>query len=203
MDTTVIHFAKFLGRKILHENREYILQSVSLDHLTVLNGSEQPMPKAIEECRAICNSENDVFVYDIPCSIAVLRTAEGFVSFEKNKPKSDDDKEIEIINAICNCAGITIEELHDNYKCQKRNLVQARQIHMTLRSLVLNSNETNARTAAIYHKDHATYLNAKRRVFNALDGYDIAFRERFRDVFLLIRSLYPVKAPKKLNLDWL
>ncbi len=70
MDTTVIHFSKFLGKKILHENKEYILHSISLGHLLVLNGSMNPIPKAIEECKVIINSENDIFIHDIPLKLA-------------------------------------------------------------------------------------------------------------------------------------
>ncbi len=89
------------------------------------------------------------------------------------------------------------------HKYRKREYVQARQVHMVIRNLVIRRNESTADTGAVYGKDHATFLNAKKRVKNALDGYDTEFRERFRDAFLLTRSYYREKATKKLNLDWL
>lgn len=203
MDTNIKHYAKFMGKKVLHEGRELILHAIYQSHLLCLNGTPDPFPVSYEECKVICNDEADFFRHDIPCDIAVIREAGGkYKSAHTTDLMSDEEKEQEIIEVICKCAKVKPIDLYNNHKCRKKELVQARQVHMVIRNLVIKPKEPVANTAKIYGKDHTTFIHAKNKVLNALDGYDIEFREKFREAFELTKSFYP-SAKKKLNLDWL
>ena len=199
METTV-YFAKFLGKKVLHENKEYILQSVSLDHLSVLNGSEVPIPKAIGECRIIFNNEKDVEDAFIPNELATIRKGDVYLDAEIVLGKSEDAIEDDILETICNCVGITKSDLKTNTR--KREMAQSRQMHMAIRFLLIKEEkESLAKVGAIYNKDHATVLHAIKTVKNALNGFDIPFRERYRKAWEKVDAYYPNQ--KHFNLNWL
>lgn len=204
MNTKINHFAKFLGRKVLHKKNEYILHAVSLTHLLVLNGKPDPIAVAIDECRIICKDEQEVIKNGLPADIAIIKRGQGdYINIDRLRTLTDDEKEQEILNMICKCAYTTPEELQREYKTRKGEFVKARQVHMVIRNLVIRHNESTATTGAIYNKDHATFLHAKKRVINALEGFDKEFREQFRGAFEMTRMLYPEKAEEKFNLKWL
>lgn len=204
METKLTHYAKFLGRKVLHDGKEVILHAVYQSHLLCLNGKPEPYPVMIDECKLICDDENDFFKKNLPTELTVLRDGEGkYVAVVETDLMTDDEKEEEILTEICRCAGVKKEDLRKHTKTRKRELVQARQVHMVIRNKIIRPKESITVTATIYNKDHATYLNAQKRVFAALDGWDIEFREKFREAFELTRSFYKDSADKKLNLKWL
>lgn len=199
METTV-HFAKFLGKKVLHEDKEYILQSVSLDHLSVYNGSVRPIPKAIDECRIIFNNEKEVEDAFIPNELATIRKGDVYLDAEIVLGKSEDAIEDDILETICNCVGITKSDLKTNTR--KREIAQSRQMHMAIRfKLIKNEAESLAKVGAIYNKDHATVLHAIKTVQNALNGFDIPFREKYRKAWKKVDAYYPNQ--EHFNLNWL
>lgn len=199
METTV-YFAKFLGKKILHENKEYILQSVSLDHISVYNGSINPIPKAIDECRIIFNNEKDVENAFIPPELATIRRGDVYLDADIVLGKSNDAIEDDILETICNCVGITKTDIQA--KTRKREIAQSRQMHMAIRfKLIKNEAESLEKVGAIYGKDHATVLHAIKTVKNALHGFDIPFRERYRKAWKKVDAYYPKQ--EHFNLNWL
>lgn len=203
METTV-HFAKFLGKKILHENKEYILQSISLDHLSVLNGSEVPIPKAIRECKIICDYPEQVRKHEVPPELVVIRGNNEYINADLLLGRSDEEIENDILDAICYCAGITRHEL-ETVKSRKIEYRQSRQMHMVIRYfLIKNKKETLSRVGSIYGLDHATVVHATEKIKAALNGFDIDFREKFREVWDMVSKTYPERAKKhELNLNWL
>jgi hypothetical protein len=204
MNTDLVHFSKFLGRNILCKDKELTLYAVGIGFLLCTNGDLNFIPVSVDECKILCNDRNEYIKFEIPSTLVVLKTDKGeYQNAEGQIQKDEDKKEIDIINAICECIGITPGELKNNYKKRKKELVQARQVHMVIRNLLIRKSESLAQTGAIYNKDHATVLHAKKAVLNALDGYNVEFREKFRKAFELTLYYYPDTAYKKLNLSWL
>jgi hypothetical protein len=204
MDTISVYFTKFLGKKILYKNQELTLHAVGLGFLLCMNGNLEFISIPIDECKIICEDKREYFKHHVPSDLVVFKDDRGeFRQANKLNMKHDDEKESKIIKTICQCAGITEYELKSNCKKRKRELVWARQLHMVLRHLFIKKNESLSQTGAIYYKDHATVLHAKKVVASALEGFDVEFRERFREVFELTLAYYPDTAYKKLNLTWL
>ena len=198
------HFSKFLGKKILYKNQELTLHAVGLGFLLCMNGNFEFISLPADECKIICEDKNEYIRLQIPSDLIVFKTDTGeYRHADEMNLKNDDEKEAEIIKVICKCAGITLDELKSKYKKRKKELVQARQVHMVLRHLFIKKNDSLANIGAVYFKDHATVLHAKKAVINALDGFNIEFREKFREAFELTLSYYPDTAYKKLNLTWL
>ena len=79
-----------------------------------------------------------------------------------------------IIDVVCSVLKITFEQLKD--KSREQKLVRGRQIIMTL----LNSecNFSLSESAAVFNKDHATCLHAKKTISNIYDT-DRDFRKVF------------------------
>jgi hypothetical protein len=195
-----VHFAKHIGKKCLHNEKEYILYGVTASHLLCLNGTPDPFPVAIDECKVIFNSKEDYKEGYIPSWLSVIRGENGeFI--EPSDIIPPDAMEEFIVEKICKCAGITVEELRDESKTKKREFAQARQVHMTIRNLVLKKGESYSQTGAIYGKDHATTMHAIKVVTNALDGFNPDFRDRFIPVWKLVKKEFKVDG--RLNLNWL
>lgn len=202
MDTKRNHFAKVIGRNILHEKHEYTLYAVSFNHLLVLNSKPDPVRVEMDKCKIICKNEKEVREYGFPADTAIIKTDAGeYIKVDTSMTLSDDEKEDKILEVICKCVRITPEILRKNNKYRKSEFVKARQVHMVIRNLIIRK-ESTATTGAIYNKDHATFLHAKKKVLNALEGYDGEFREQFRKAFKLTKEYYP-KVGEKLNLKWL
>jgi hypothetical protein len=203
MDTISVYFTKFLGKKILYKNKELTLHAVGLGFLLCMNGDLEFTSVPVDECKIICEDKREYMKFQIPFKLVVIKTEDGkYLPLDESTLKNDDEKEDDIVKTICKCAGITLQYFNKNHKKRKKELVQARQVHMIIRHLVIYKHELLSDVGAIYGKDHATVLNAKKRVLNALDGYDIEFRERFREAFDLTLTYYP-DAHEKLNLKWL
>jgi len=203
MDTKRNHFVKFIGNNVLYNEHEYTLYAVSYNHLLVLNSKPDPIKVEMDKCKIICKNKKEVRKYGLPADTAIIKTDTGeYIDVDSSMTLSDDEKENEILDVICKCVRITPEILRKNNKYRKGEFVKARQVHMVIRNLVIRHNESTATTGAIYNKDHATFLHAKKRVINALEGFDKEFREQFRGAFELTIEYFP-NADKKLNLKWL
>lgn len=68
------------------------------------------------------------------------------------------------VETICKCAEVTPEALAADWKSRKRELVEARQMHMLARVRIFKLSFTEA--ASIYRKDHATAHHAVRTMCN-------------------------------------
>jgi hypothetical protein len=204
MDSNMVHFSKFLGKKILCKNQELTLHAVGLGFLLCVNGNLEFISMPIGECKIVCEDRKEYMKYKVPSDLIVLKTNTGeYLYPNESNLKDDNEKEEKIVKAICDCAGTTLQNLKKNFKSRKKELVQARQVHMVIRHLIIKKNESLSEIGALYNKDHATVLYAKKRVLSALDGYDIEFIERFREAFEMTLSYYPDTAYKRLNLSWL
>lgn len=197
-----VHFAKHLGKKILSHDKEYILYGVTTNHLLGMNGSPEPVPLSYEECRMIFNNEIEFGSKQIPLDLAVYRAGDKYVNVSEVQEETDELKEAKILQVICECSGITTNQLQTNTKSRNPVFVQARQIHMTIRQLIIYK-ESLEFTGNIYGKDHATVLHAIRVVTEALDGFNIPFRNKYKKVFQTLICKYPTKADNRLNLKWL
>jgi hypothetical protein len=204
MNSKLIHFSKFLGKKILHENREYILHAVSLGYLLVLDGTSEPTPKVIDECKIIANSQEEIIENNIPPELAVIKKNNKYTNADLLLGKSDEEIENDILDTICDCAGITRHELA-TFKSRRIEFRQSRQIHMTIKYLLIrNKKDSLSKIGAIYGLDHATVLHAIEKVQASLNGFDDDFKERFHEVWEIVEKHYPDRADKnELNLKWL
>jgi hypothetical protein len=204
MDTRIL-FARHLGEKVLWKNeKELTLHGVTVDNLLCMNGGPEYIPVSIEDCKIIV-SYNLGIDAPIPPQFAVVKTSDGYKSLEQSgasRNGSEEANEIKIVNKLCECAGITYEQLNKNAKTRKNEFSEPRQIHMAIRQLITR-NESLAQTGSIYDKDHATVLHAIKKVRRALEGWDIQFREKYRAAWELTFSIYPHKASLTFNLEWL
>lgn len=109
--------------------------------------------------------------------------------------------ENEIINLICKCSDVTKEELlnKEHFKNRKRELVTARQLHMSFVKLSLRKSQKAS--GAIYGKDHATVIHSIKTIKNLVEtdkNYRIQFSELFEKMIEYDHSLI-----ERLNLKYL
>ncbi len=201
MENKIYHFAKFLGKKILTgDGMELKLTAVCEDNLVCQNRATKYILDPAD-CKIIINNRKEMMLHRLPTEMVVIRDKNGLITPEMNGHEMNII-ESEILTTILACAGVT-EEAMKNKTYRKRELVEARQLHMVIRNLVIRRNETVQETANVYEKNHATFLHAKNKIINALTGYDVRLREKYRDVFALLYSYYPEIAPAVFNLEWL
>lgn len=195
MHELLINYTKALGKKVLVGNRELILKSISLDHLLCMNGSPEPIPVAIDECKIICSSREEALEKGLKLDTVVVKVGENY------EPgylvETDWQKEKAVINAACNDSGIPVEML--TVKTRKRAVVNARQIVLSVRHLLLDLSQSEA--GLPYKKDHATVLHSVKTVKNLLDT-DKVFQRRYRRTFLVIKSKFK-NAELHFNLNYL
>lgn len=204
MDIKASEFAKQLGKKVLHNEREYILYGVTSNHLLCLNGTSTPFPVAYDECKMIFDSFDEYERLSrenfLPASYVVIRDNDKYI--HPGQISTITQEETQILNLICQCAKTTPTELLNNYKSRKKELVQARMVHMTIRKCILFKTEYLSRTGYVYHKDHSTASRAIKIVSESLNGYDVNFRERFRPVWGYIKENFN-QIGEEINLNWL
>lgn len=201
MDTTAVNFAKRLGKKIVHKNQELILHSVTLgNYVLALNGSAEPKPILIEECKLLLTTE-ELEQTKIPPEIAVIWAAGKYIDAVKFSNETNEEKENAIVLELCRCAGVDYDELRRKPKHRKKELVQVRQIHMTVRQYFTRK-ESLEKTGEIYSKGHSDVIHSIKKVKFMCDGLDIEARKMFEPAFRMIATKFP-DAHKKLNLNWL
>jgi len=98
-------------------------------------------------------------------------------------------------------SGLTRDTLQSSRKIRKRELVQARQVHMAMLNTAFGWS-LSLSGSMFYYKDHATVKHAIKTINNLLDT-DKGFAEQYKDVFLaaLCSSPFPKKVFDKLSLD--
>lgn len=201
MENKIYHFAKFLGKKILTgDGMELRLTAVCKDGLVCENRTTKYILEP-GDCKIIVNNKREMILNRVPTEMVVIRDRDGLI-YPKLNGHEIDMIEAEVLATILACARVTGEAMK-NTKFRKRELVEARQLHMVIRNLVIRRNETVQETANIYGKNHSTLVYAKTKIENALAGYDVRLREKYRDVFALLYSYYPEIAPAVFNLEWL
>lgn len=98
----------------------------------------------------------------------------------------NEEKEMMAIQIICQCAGISERELKYKSLNRKRELVEARQLHMVFRKVILG---LSYRLVGLpYGKDHATAMHACRTVWN-LHKTCPEFRNNYEDFFVFAVSV--------------
>jgi hypothetical protein len=199
MDTRIL-FARHLGEKVLYENKEYILYGITSGYALCINDKSDPFPVPFKESKLIFNSQEEFKETEAPASMSIVKTEIGYTDAQE---ETDIDRENTILLIACKCAGIYLDELYNTTKNRKRELVEVRQIHMTVRQR-LTRTESLAKTGKIYGKDHATVLHAMNKIDTALNGFDINLREKYRPVFEFIKDKYGEKGKAQFNnLEWL
>lgn len=186
----IIPFAKHLGKSVLHLDEEYLSYGVTKEHILCTNSDNKTIPVPYIGTKLVFESQDDFKNSGMPSGLSIVRQNGKFVPAME---ETDIDKENQILILACQCAKVDLDELNRNHKVKKRELVQVRQIHMTVRQS-LSRKESLVKTGAIYHKDHATVLHAKKRFKQALEGYDNEFLEKYRSVFELIKTKFGSRA---------
>jgi len=201
MDTVKVNFAKRLGNKILHEEKQLILYSVTQgNYILALNGDSTPKPYLIDECKIIA-TKDEIESQVIPLELAVIPAAGRFISAIQIFSETLQEKEDEIVLELCRCAGITYNQFMTN-KTRKRDYVQARQIHTAVIKLfTAPKGATLTDIGDVHDYDHSSVLHCVKVVKNVAD--DFIMRKKFESAFRLIAIKFPDTAHKHINLDWL
>lgn len=186
-------FVNHLGKTVLHLEEEYLSYGITREHMICLNRESKKIPVPYIGTKLIFESQEEFRTSGMPSGLSIVRQNGKFVPAMK---ETDIDKENQILILACQCAKVDLDELNKNHKSKKRELVQVRQIHMAVRQL-LSRNESLQKTGYIYHKDHATVLHAKKKIEQALEGYDKDFLEKYREVFELIKKKFGSRATNK------
>lgn len=88
-----------------------------------------------------------------------------------------DNIQFIITSAVCQSYGVAYDQI--NVKSRKRELVEPRQVIMTLLNTVARYSLANA--GFLFGKDHATVLHAKKTISNFIDT-DEEFREKIKEI---------------------
>ena len=107
--------------------------------------------------------------------------------------------ESRLVSMICKCSGVSVEELQEQKKYRKKELVAARQIHMAILRVVFKKSLN--KSGEPYDKDHATVLHSVKTVKNLVETNSV-YRRRYRPVFERCLKLDPTTA-NTLNLKYL
>lgn len=194
------HYTSHLGKFVLFNDKEIRLESIHQSYIAGLNGNKEPELMKPDDCKLIFDNEREYYRSCAPYFISVIRSDDGYTEAAKIKPEPPEETEKQIVEAICKCSQTNEEGLKQ--RTRKREIVQGRQIHMTLRKKLIFPEDSLQTTANIYYQEHATVINSIKKVTNSLESnYDVEFRERFRRVWELVKLKYPKQ--DKFNLSWL
>lgn len=200
MENIQSSFAKYLGKNIWDEENEekVILIGVAIDCITYLNSYDEKCKGKYEQFKILVKDTSDALENSIPTEIAVVEISKiEFVQPLEITPESFLE---EIKKMVYEPIGLTDEIMWKNRKCRKMIYKEARQIIMasyfcTFEHSVFTVSQ--AKAAAIYGLDHATTINSI-KVVNELLDTNIAFREKYKDVF---KKVYFINPKSRLNLD--
>ena len=193
---SLIHsqFAQHMGRRILHDGKEYILDGVRLSHLEAIDEWLNRYAFVIDDCKIIVEDLRMVEKERYQPILCVYKLKDEYVP----ATKSIKAKENAIIEKLCECSGITEETLFSLNKTRKREEVYARQIHMSVRHLLMRY--TLASSASVYGLDHATTLNSIKQVKNLIE-MDKSWMFTYRPVFEVIVKEFGYSAVYKFGLQ--
>lgn len=109
--------------------------------------------------------------------------------------------ENEIINLICKCSEVTKEELlnEEHFKSRKRELVTARQLHMSFSHLSLKRSQKLS--GEMYRKNHDVVIHSIKTVKNLVET-DKNYRTKFMELFEKMIE-YDHSLIERLNLKYL
>jgi len=199
MESKIIAFARHLDKKILWENeKELTLYAVTSKKLMCRNDESRLQSVHFDESRLLFDSQQEFKDSGLEPNLCAVKSEEG--GYTQAIQETDIDIENQILLTACQCAEVSISDVRE--KTRKAASVEVRQIHFIIRQKFTRV-ESLAATGIIYDKDHATVLSSIKKIINALDGFNIPFREKYRPVFELIKKKYPKKASSTFNLDWL
>ena len=173
------YFATQLGKKILHGEKEYILEKISLSHLECMNGTTELQPFVIEECRIILKSIRRLHKSNFPKDICVVKRNNTYFPAESMSFKTEQELNDRIVELICSCSKITVQKFNLNKKKRDQEYVWGRHIHMSVMNLLMHYSLASA--AYVYKKNHATVISSKKKVINLL--HDAYFVDIYQDVF--------------------
>lgn len=106
----------------------------------------------------------------------------------KSIPDMDTKLSNGLIDILCSEAWVTRESLFTELRKRSRGLVEARQIIMSFRCLVLNM--PTSLSGKVFRKDHATVLHSIDQV-KTLFGNDKTYRKKYRGTFEYIFKVCP------------
>ena len=181
-------------QKILHDNSEYILDSVHLSHITAITEDNEYRSFVISECKIVVDSLNDVKAFKYSPILCVYKVNEEYLP----ATKSVIVKENIIVGKLCECSGITEETLFSLNKTRRREEVYARQIHMAVSRLLIGRSLKSS--ASIYGLDHATTINSIKQVRNLVET-DKEYMLVYRPAFDAIVEEFGYSAVRKFGLQ--
>lgn len=197
MNSIQAHFANHLGKKICcnfgeEQQKELILKSVELTHVTALNGNpNEPITVAYEECRLIFNSTKELSEVKAPEELSLIRVESNLIPATKMVRKSWETVKKELETIGCNCSKISIDEFNANIKKRKKEYLWPRQVVLSV--LHKLENLSAAKAGDLYDKDHATTLSSVKAI-RSLTETDRIWINQYRDMLDYIIDFYKEKA---------
>ena len=190
MNTIQAHFANHLGKKICYkfgteQQKILYVDAVKLDNIVASQSITGVLINLeYKDCMLVFEDRNEVAQKDIPVNICLISNSSGQLNPIENK-KSNNDISSELLNILCDCTGVTVDELMKNNKNRSLSYKWPRQIKMCVNFKLFGF--SLAKSALEFGQDHATCLNAYKRI-NSLIETDHEFREIFRDAFKYLHN---------------
>lgn len=195
MSTIHSQFAQHLGKKILHSNKEYILDGVTLSHLEAIDEKTNRYAFLIDDCKMIVKNLEQAKVENYNLILCVIKTSRKYIpAIEKEL----EEKEERIFNELCKCSGIEKQAMFSSKKTKSKNEVWTRQIHLTVRQLLMKLGPSDA--SSVYGQNHATAIWAKKQVLNLIET-DKEWMKMYKPAFDVIVKEFGAMAISKLSLE--
>ena len=188
-------FAQHLGKKILYSNKEYILDKVTLSHLEAIDENANNYAFLIDDCKMIVKNIEQAKVENYNLVLCVIKTSRKYISAIE---KELEEKEEKVLNELCRCSGIDKHTLFSDKKTKSKTEVWPRQIHLTVRQLLMKLGPSDA--ASIYKQNHATAIWAKKQVLNLIET-DRQWMKTYKPAFDVIVKEFGDMAITKMSLD--
>lgn len=198
MRTLPEYFASHLGKKILYNDHQYTLQKVAMYEVDGHSESGETVTLPIDECTLVFTDYHEFLITSLPSAIILFYDETTSRYVQRSQKLTLEQLNQKVVSYICDAAGVSVSELKITKEWRKRELVEARQLHMTILKKFFN--HTYASAGKIYEKDHATAMHAVKTVLNLLQT-DKNYFIKYADVFDILVDQFGQTAIEVFNLN--
>lgn len=197
MRTLPEYFASHLGKKILYNDHQYTLQKVAMFEVDGQTESGEQVVLPIDECTLVFTDYHEFLSANLPSNKFLFYDETTSRYVQRVQRLTLEQLNQKIISYICDAAGVSVGELKITKAWRKRELVEARQLHMTILKKLFNNSYASA--AKIYDKYHATAFHAAKTVLNLVET-DKNYFIKYADVFDILVDQFGQTAVEVFNL---
>lgn len=193
MDTHV-HFAKYIGKNVWDEEnkKSVMLKGVKEHSLLFMDEFSKERESALGNFKIVVEDDREVFENNIPPDLAVV------IMFQETVRNAQDlSPEVflkKVKDIVYEINDIDENTMVKHKKTRERKYLEPRHIIMSSYYAAfkdhLRFNMTYKVAGGLYGKDHATAINALKKVNNYLDTNKV-YRERYEGVWNLVKSVNP------------